>query len=283
MAMKRIDRRALFSSGAAAALLAATGVSLDAAPQPGGRLRLALPRENDVLDRLVQGATYDTLTEIAPNGALQAELAAAWSSSEARLWHFDLRDDVRFHDGTPLRAAHVAAALREQDAQARLGIVAVEPVKPHALRLELAEANPHLPFLLSDQSFAISLPVSAQVAPSGRIGTGCYATRRLDAGRYYLGEKIVDHYKTGRAGWLDSVEARVIPDPAVRAEALRDGFVDVAVLPQPDLLRLREDLVFHPSRGDMVFALHRGVGLPPVIGARASLDDGRLAERWWRV
>ena len=36
--MTRLDRRALFTSGAAAALLTASGVSLDAAPRAGGRL-----------------------------------------------------------------------------------------------------------------------------------------------------------------------------------------------------------------------------------------------------
>ena len=37
-----LDRRAVFSSAAAAALLAATGVSAAGAPKQGGRLRLAL-------------------------------------------------------------------------------------------------------------------------------------------------------------------------------------------------------------------------------------------------
>ena len=37
-----MDRRALFSSAAAAALLAATGVSAAGAPKSGGRLRIAL-------------------------------------------------------------------------------------------------------------------------------------------------------------------------------------------------------------------------------------------------
>ena len=42
MSRKPLDRRALFSSGAAAALLAAAGVSAGPLPQRGGKLRLAL-------------------------------------------------------------------------------------------------------------------------------------------------------------------------------------------------------------------------------------------------
>ena len=69
--------------------------------------------------------------------------------------------------------------------------------------------------------------------------------------------------------------------PAVRAEALRDGFVDVAVLPQRDGLIGRGDFIYHPSAENMALAARRGVGVPRVVGARAPLDDGRIAERWW--
>ena len=42
MTRSLMDRRALFASGAAAALLAATGVSAASMPKAGGRLRMAL-------------------------------------------------------------------------------------------------------------------------------------------------------------------------------------------------------------------------------------------------
>ena len=75
--MTRIDRRALFASGAAAALLAATGASLADTPKAGGTLRLAVPRD-DSLEQLARGAVFDTLTEIAPDGTLRGELATGW-------------------------------------------------------------------------------------------------------------------------------------------------------------------------------------------------------------
>ena len=65
--MTRMDRRALFASGAAAALLAATGASLADTPKKGGTLRLAVPRD-DSLEQVARGAVFDTLTEIAPDG-----------------------------------------------------------------------------------------------------------------------------------------------------------------------------------------------------------------------
>ena len=44
--MTRIDRRALFATGSVAALLAAAGVSAQAAPKRGGHLRVGLSGGN---------------------------------------------------------------------------------------------------------------------------------------------------------------------------------------------------------------------------------------------
>lgn len=267
--MTRLDRRALFSSGAAAALLAATGVSLEASPRQGGRLRIALPRSDDNLARLAHGAAFDNLTEIAPNGALKGELATGWRAEEqGRAWVIDLREGVTFHDSTTMRATEVVECLAGKLDLSRR-IVATGAMQ---LRIELAEARPDLPFVLAAPDLAITR--------HREIGTGCFRTERLVPDRQYLGQKVQDHYKAGRAGWVDTVEAVVIPDATVRAEALRDGFVDIAAIPKGDTLRGHADLVFYPSSENMALAMRKSVGRPREIGV-GLLDDGRLAERWW--
>lgn len=267
--MTRLDRRALFSSGVAAALLAATGVSLEASPRQGGRLRIALPRSDDNLARLAHGAAFDRLTEIAPNGALKGELATGWyAEAQGREWVIDLRESVTFHDGTAMCAADVVECLTGPLELAKH----IEATNPMQLRIELVEARSDLPFVLASPEFAI--------ARHGNIGTGCYRTERLVPDRQYLGQRVTDHYKAGRAGWVDTVEALVIPDATVRAEALRDGFVDIAAIPKDETLRGHADLVFYPSSENMALAMRKSVGRPREIGA-GLLDDGRLAERWW--
>ncbi|MFT7592861.1 MAG: peptide/nickel transport system substrate-binding protein [Paracoccaceae bacterium] len=281
--MTRMDRRALFTSGAAAALLSASGLSLDAAPRAGGCLRLAVPRDDDSLAVVARGAVFDTLTEIAPDGVLRGELATRWhGSADARVWLFDLRDDVVFHDGRTFSAQDVAASFVAADGPALADVAAVEAISPLQLRLELKAGTPDLPYLLANPALI--------VAPGGKIdqplpeavGTGRYRVERAQPGRQFLGRKVDGHYKDGRAGWADSIEVIVIPDAAVRAEALRDGYVDVAALPLPGGLLGRGDFVFHPSVQDMALAAHRGVGVPRVIGTQTALDDGRIAERWWK-
>lgn len=276
--MTRIDRRLLFTSGAAAALLAASGLSPDRAPRSGGRLRLAVPRADDSLGVVAIGAVFDTLTEIAPDGALRPELATAWQgSADARRWVFDLRDGVMFHDGRAFAARDVVASLLSRDLPTP--VRHAEALGQNRILLELAQGNPHLPYLLADPALII--------APDGdesqRIGTGLYQSHSFAEGRHFIGARVTQHYKDGQAGWASAVEVVVIPDADVRAEALRDGFVDVAALPRPEGLRGRGSFTYHPTENDMALAARSGVGVPRVIGARGALDDGRIAERWWLV
>lgn len=273
--MTRIDRRALFASGAAAALLAATGASLADTPKKGGTLRLAVPRDGS-LEQVARGAVFDTLTEIAPDGTLRGELASDWQTdAQARVWSLDLRPDVQFHDGAALDVQDVAAVL------AQLG--RVDALNPTQLRLELIEANPGLPFLLADSRFVVTREGQDVTPLNAANGTGSYRVERAEDDRHFLGRRVAGHYKGAQAGWLDAIEIIVIPDAKVRAEALRDGFVDVAALPSTEDTRKLRGLRFHPSEADMALAISANVGMPRQISQRARLDDGRIAERWWMV
>lgn len=279
--MTRIDRRALFTSGAAAALLAAAGGSVHASPRPGGVLRLAVPRDGGMLEQAARGAIYDTLTEIAPDGLLRGELATDWHAApDARSWTFTLRDGVVFHDGSPLTAGDAAASLLVQGITGA-EVRAVTALGSHQLLVELVQPNPHLPYLLASADQMIAPGGEMPMQLSGAAGTGCFKVERAQEGRHFRASKVADHYKSGTAGWADAVEIIVIPDAAVRAEALRDGYVDVAALPEPRGLLRRGEFLYHPSSSDMALAARRNVGIPRKVGQRAPLDDGRIAERWW--
>lgn len=274
--MSRLDRRALFTSGAAAALLAATGVSLEAVPRRGGRLRLAVPRADARFDAAVRGAVYDTLTEVGPDGLLRGELASAWSSdAQGRDWLLNLRAEVYFHDGRAFVAEDAALSLQAHGFAADMDVLA-----DHQLRLHLDAPNPQLPYLLADPHM-VMLP--AGIESETPVGTGLYRVQRYQGERHFLGQRVQPHYKDGQAGWFDEVEIAVIPDPAVRAEALRDGYVDVADLPQAEGLGDTAALILHPGADHVDLAARQGVGVPKHIGSRAPLDDGRISQRWWMV
>lgn len=269
--MRRLDRRALFASGAAAALLAATGLSPDSQPKPGGTLRLAVPRDGS-LDRVARGAMFETLTEIGPDGVMRPALATEWNSSaDARRWRFGLRA-ARFADGKAMTAADVVASLEAQDVPWLEAVSAASG----AVEITLQRANPGLPYLLAERDLVI-----AKAVDLGAEGTGPYKMLRMNPDRGFLAHRIKGHALEGHAGWVDTLEVTVIPDASVRSEALRDGFVDVAVLPQAEGLIGRGSFVYHPSEQDMMLAVRSGVGMPARIGTRLPLDDGRIAQRWW--
>ncbi|WP_299139728.1 ABC transporter substrate-binding protein [uncultured Tateyamaria sp.] len=254
--MTRIDRRALFASGAAAALLAATGAS--ALPQRGGRLRAAL--SPDLFDMAVNATVFDNLTEIAADGTMRGELATDWSSdADARVWHFTLRDDVTFHDGTLFDASAVTGLMN-----------GVEMLDARTVRITLDTPNPSLPYLLAQPGFEIR----------NATGTGLYEVQKLHAGRHFIGTRVDNHWKQG-AGWFDSIEFVQFGADHVRAEALRDGLVDVADVVALDDYADPRDYMKLPGDHAPTHIASRTVAVPVTVGKSWPLDNLRMAERWW--
>src|SRR5688572_24719619 len=119
----RLSRRRVLGSATALGLgvagLSPGGPALTArplaqAPTPGGTLGIGLPIEPDILDphtgssrydTVVERMLYDTLVYRTETGEFQPFLATAWETSEDGLaWTIHLREDVKFHDGTPFNA-----------------------------------------------------------------------------------------------------------------------------------------------------------------------------------
>jgi ABC-type transport system substrate-binding protein len=217
-----------------------------------------------------QGLVFDTLTEIAADGTLRGELATDWEGSEGgRVWQFDLRQDVRFHDSRPMTAKDVAASLTLD------GVVDV--IDPHQIRITLNSAGTDLPFTLSRPEHVIR-PAHA---PDAGIGTGLYSLRRFTPGQQVLAERVADHYKGPNIGWFDEVELVSIPSEPVRAQALAEYLVEAADLSDPQPLGGYDDIALLPSARGMTHAVSRGLAMPTRTGQNRPLDNLRAAERWW--
>ena len=277
-----LDRRALFASAAAATLLAATGVSAAGLPRRGGRLRMALSgaarddswAKGDGLFMQVarQGLVFDTLTEVAADGTLRGELATHWRSSEdSRVWHFDLRQDVVFHDGAAFSAADVVASAQGFPD----GVV--QQTGRYQVRINLFVPEPDLPFRLSGPEFYIA---PAHAMGSG-IGTGLYRVTRFAPGQQLLTERVMTHYKDGTAGWFDEVELVSVPAEGVRAEALGGYLVDAADLNDPQLVAGLPDVITLPDQHCVTQGVSTDLMQPAQIGSAAPMDNLRAGERWW--
>ncbi len=289
-----IDRRALFASGAAAALLAATGVSAQSVPRRGGRLRAALSgalrsdrfdsrQEHGLfMDVAMVGTVFDTLTEIAADGTLRGELATNWTvTADARTWVFDLREEVMFHDGAPFTARDVAASLALHKDTVLIDAEDIKPLSDGRLRVVLKASDPDFPYRLSDPRLIIYPEGNMAAAIAQGIGTGLYRVHKFEAGRQMIGKRVEFHYKDGLSGWFDEVELVALSADAVRAEALRDHYVDVADLTHTADLGEANGITMLPEEHFMTTAVDERIAVPLQIGSRWPLDNLRAAERWW--
>lgn len=281
---KRLDRRALFASGGAAILFAVAGVSHAHTPRRGGIMRIALPREGELLMQIARGAVQEKLTEIGPDGILRPELATGWTCDEdAKRWRFDLRDGALFNDHRRFCANDAVTSLGYHFGAGRFGEVKVEHIiATGELQLEIAlvQGSAHLPYMLAQTDMWIADDESSL---EKMLGTGPYDVIRADEDRQFILRRRKTHPKDNEAGWADQIEAVIIPDATVRTEALRDGYVDIAAFPQGKDLIGRGNFLYYPASNDVMIAATTGVGMPARISGNSAMDDGRIALRWWMV
>lgn len=245
--MQLLDRRRLLTTGAAAAVLAAAGMPAVGLPKKGGLLRAALSdgRQTDTWDSrgfsglfmiaAAQGAVFDTLTEVGPDGDLRAELATSWSADESgQFWTFDLRRDAVFHNGKPFEADDVIASLqlhldRKSPAWPIVRQIAkIQKLSAYKIKFELRSPNADFPYLLSDYHLIIYPADDLEYAIAHGIGTGLYQVEDFAAGSHLFARRVSDHYKGKSAGWFDEIALASISSSTDRIAALADRRVDVA-------------------------------------------------------
>lgn len=219
-----------------------------------------------------QGLIFDTLTEVAADGTLHAELAASWQASEGgRVWVFEIRKNVPFHDGKMLSAQDVVVSLGDFFAS-KVGAIGT-----HAVQFQLDRPMMDLPFLLAQPEFIIR-PAHA---PNAGIGTGLYKVALFEAGKRLLTRRVEQHYKDGNAGWFDEVELTSIPAEPVRAQALGEYLVDAVDLKDASALKGLNDINILPTFARPSYAVLSEVAQPSRLGTQYPLDNLRAAERWW--
>lgn len=302
--MTRFDRRKLLTSGAAAAVLLGAGVAAHARPKRGGLLRAALSggvagedwltpgaHVRPFMMSAAQGAVFETLTEVAPDGTLRGELLRSWNGTEAGLeWVLTLRDNARFHDGTPVRASDVIDALghhRENTVGTAAQLMQSAHARDRAVHVRLTRPEPQFPYLLSDPR----LFVFARRGSGGIAGSGLYRPERFEPGVVLEARRVPDHPLLDRAGWFDEISIRAENDATSQETLLRARKVDVA-----DLAQIEGDGFTHhrvepgpwargfdglATMGGYGVTTHMRVAVPRVLGGLWPVDNGRIAERWW--
>ena len=178
------------------------------------------------------------------NSRLVPRIATSWkASNKAKTWTFQIRRNVRFHDGTPLTPDDVVATFKRlltKDSQALSSykgvIVGVKKVGANGVQFNLAAPNGFFPYLTAQQTYqAIILPRSYKL-PSDLSKPGDWTSKMNGTGPFKLKEN------RGAAGFtfdanptywggkpsIDTVEWQILEDQA-RTTALQSGQIDLAV------------------------------------------------------
>jgi peptide/nickel transport system substrate-binding protein len=189
-------------------------------------------------------------------------LATKWTRIDDMTWEFELRKDVKFHDGKPFTAADVVFSVdRASNAPGSKNspfgvytksVKAIEIIDDHKIRVTTVEANPLLP--LDFSTFGIVSHEDAKDAMpddfnngKAAVGTGPFKFVEFVSGERIKFKANPDYW--GGAPKWDEVEFRLISTPAARIAALQAGDVDVIdYVPADDAVRLEKTADFNVFR-----------------------------------
>ena len=179
---------------------------------------------------------YDTLLYYSPDGTKDPEprIAASYEVSDDGLdYTFHLRDDVTFHDGTPVTADDVVFSIELYKASEYQGsqismLSSVEATDEHTVVCHLDA--PYSPFLQGICSPMIASKAYYESSEddfvNNPIGTGPYKFVSRAKGSNIKLEANEDYYRG--APEIREVTFEVIPDSSTKAIALQTGEVNFA-------------------------------------------------------
>ena len=191
---------------------------------------------------------FDSLVRFDAKLRIQPALAVSWKLIDPLTWEIELRQNVKFHDGTPFTAADVAYSLkRARNVPNSPGplssfvrsVKETEIVDPHTIRVHTDTPAPLLMDMIG-RIFIIPAALGPQVTTEdftvGRAmnGTGAYRFKAYLPGDRVTMEANPDYW--GGKPEFGTVTLRFLANPAARSAALLSGSVDaIEQIPPSDI------------------------------------------------
>jgi len=184
---------------------------------------------------------YDTLTAFDADLNVVPALAESWEVSDDGLAiTFDLRDGVKFSDGSDFDSADVKYSYEaiQDEANAAVarstlgGVTSIDTPDSDTVVLNLATADVGILANLTSVNLAIvSSDDTEETLSTATNGTGPFVLESRTAGQNVVLARNPIYW--GDATPLDTVEFRVLPDEAAIAAAMSAGNVQMAVFSDP--------------------------------------------------
>jgi peptide/nickel transport system substrate-binding protein len=257
--------------GAVATILLLVGPSSTVAAEAkrGGTLVIALGGDlptinpavsSDITQLAVAAQVYNTLVRLDNEGRLHGVLAETWQvSPDGKTYTFQLRKDVKWHDGTPFTSADVAHTFmkisREYSGFGSTTFTIVSSMDtpdPHRVVLRLEHSYPPLLMSLADLVVGVVLPKHIYDGSDPRknprnfdpVGTGPFRFEEYKKGSHVTLTANPGYFE-GRPP-LDRLVFQILPNRAARALSLERGDVDYIpyfAMPLAELERLERNPV----------------------------------------
>jgi len=192
--------------------------------------------QSNAVGRVNLGNIVETLTRRdSATGELQPSLATSWTRVDDLTWRFQLREGVKFHDGTPFNAEAAKQSIDRAmnpnlTCEVRTKFFAndqleVTAVDDHTLEIKTGQPNPILPLLMTTHTIHASGAPFDQPTREA-IGTGPYRLVEWPAGQQIVLERYPDYW-----GDQPDVERAVFQwrsESSVRAAMVQQGEADLA-------------------------------------------------------
>ncbi len=175
---------------------------------------------------------YSSLLRADEQARLQPELAESFNMIDDRTYAFDLRRNVKFHNGQPLTAADVKftyeSILDPRNRSPKSGLLkplrAIEQTGPYQLRFHLFA--PHAPFI---EQFTLGIvPAASPADPAAPMqappGSGPFMLQATEAGENITLRRNPNYWEEKPP--LSGIVFKIVPDALVRALEFKKGNID---------------------------------------------------------
>lgn len=193
----------------------------------------------------VTNHVFDTLMTRNPDGSLKGRLATSWKQVTPTTWRFELRKNVKFHDGTPFNAQTVKFSIDRLNSKeyASGAVTLVNMIKT------VKVVDNDTVDIITDYPFAalaanLTHPATAMMSATALkdpgyarnpIGTGPFKFSKWNVGSSV--ELVANPDYWGGKPAIDKVVFRIIPDVATQVVELRTGKIDLLPFVPPESVK----------------------------------------------
>lgn len=215
------------------------------------------PYGSSMNNKIVTGQMFDSLLTYDENGEFAPCLAESWEESEdGKYITYKLRQDVKFHDGSPFNADCVVYSVDRMLGSTEMGwsssyVQKAEKVDEYTVNIYKASAFSALNKYLIQYLYVISPTAYEAADPAyNPIGTGPYIFDKWGDDDYIYLKANKDYFRG--APYFENLIIRTPLDASTAVVALQNGEVDCVIsmdLAQAGLLEGDPNITTHMSEG----------------------------------